>query len=145
MNMVLGINGENLIKHWEELRLVVYPDGSGVPTGGWGHTGGGIKIGQKLSVDTAKTWFAMDTHEAITAINKLVTVPLTQNQFDALVSFVYNVGIEAFKSSTLLRLLNQKNYAGVPIQLVRWNHDNGKVVAGLTNRRNAEVILWKTK
>jgi lysozyme len=71
-----------------------------------------------------------------------VNVKLTQNQFDALVSFVFNVGANAFINSTLLKVLDQGFYNAVPVQLMRWNKDNGKVVKGLTNRRNAEVELW---
>jgi lysozyme len=69
---------------------------------------------------------------------------LNQNQFDALVSFAFNVGDGAFRSSTLLRLLNQGQYDQVPAQLRRWNMDNGHVVQGLINRRNKEIALWNT-
>ena len=76
------------------------------------------------------------------AVNKEVKVPLTQNQFDALTSFAFNVGITNFWESTLLRLLNKGEYEKVPDQLKRWNKAGGKVVAGLINRRDKEIALW---
>jgi lysozyme len=69
---------------------------------------------------------------------------LTQNQFDALVSFAFNVGVAAFLESTLLRLLNGKAYDMVPDQLKRWSRDNGHIVPGLTHRRQKEIDLWRT-
>jgi lysozyme len=77
-------------------------------------------------------------------VNESVTVPLNQNQFDALVSFSFNVGDNAFRGSTLLKLLNQGQYDQVPAQLRRWVRDNGHVVQGLINRREKEIVLWNT-
>lgn len=144
-NFKLGKNGELLIKHWEELKLAVYPDQGGLPTGGWGHMDKKLKIGTKVSLVTAQAWFSGDTAEAVDAINKLVKVPLTQNQFDALVAFAYNVGVQAFTGSTLLRILNAGGYTLVPYQLKRWDKVDGKVSAGLDNRRAAEIVLWNSK
>ena len=76
------------------------------------------------------------------AVNDLVVVPLNQNQFDALVSFVYNVGINAFKNSTLLRELNMGRYEKAADQFARWNKAGGRVVQGLVNRRRAERSLF---
>ena len=71
-----------------------------------------------------------------------VQVPLTQGQYDALVSFAYNLGLAALKSSTLLRLLNARNYAGAAAQFPRWNRAGGKVLPGLTRRREAERVMF---
>jgi lysozyme len=73
-----------------------------------------------------------------------VRVPLTQNQYDALVSLVFNIGAGAFRGSTLLRLLNNSNYAAVPDQMRRWIHVNGKISNGLKKRREEEVKQWLT-
>lgn len=78
------------------------------------------------------------------AVEDFVNVQLNQNQFDALVIFCFNVGIEAFKKSTLLKILNEGDYAGVPAQLRRWNKSGGVEVQGLNNRRQAEINLWNT-
>jgi lysozyme len=83
-----------------------------------------------------------DLEGAERTVNEAVTVPLNQNQFDALVSFTFNVGNGAFRGSTLLKLLNQRQYDQVPTQLRRWVMDNGHVVQGLVNRREKEIALW---
>ena len=75
-------------------------------------------------------------------VNNLVTVGLNQNQFDAMVSWVYNLGGGNLKASTLLKVLNAGDYAGVPAQMLRWNKAGGKVLEGLTRRRQAEPELW---
>ena len=74
----------------------------------------------------------------------MVKVPLNQNQFDALVSFVFNVGNNAFRDSTLVKVLNAGHFDQVPTQLRRWIRDNGKIVKGLINRREKEIALWNT-
>ena len=76
------------------------------------------------------------------AVNQRVTVDLEQNQYDALVSFSFNVGVGAFRDSTLLRLLNEGQYGEVPAQLLRWVKAGGKTVQGLVNRRENEIKLW---
>ena len=79
------------------------------------------------------------------AINKLVEVPLEQNQFDALVSWTFNLGSTNLKNSTLLKVLNDKDYEGVPAQIKRWNKAGGKVLQGLVRRREAEALLFQGK
>ena len=85
---------------------------------------------------------SQDVNPAENTVNTNVKVPLNQNQFDALVSFTFNVGGGAFKGSTLLKVLNQKQYTQVPTQLLRWTRAGGKVVQGLLNRRQNEIKLW---
>ncbi len=158
MAMHVGQRGKNLFKEWEGLVTHEYLDSGGAPTIGIGHlltrserTSGKITIsGQGVDYRNGFTeqqcWALLDQDlsgsEAV--VNEAVTVPLNQNQFDALVSFVFNVGDGAFRSSTLLRLLNQGQYDQVPSQLKRWNMDNGHVVQGLVNRRAKEIALWNT-
>lgn len=78
------------------------------------------------------------------AVTRLVTVPLSDNQFSALVCFAFNVGTANLESSELLFLLNRRWYDQVPVQLIRWNHANGEVLGGLSRRRAAEAKLWKS-
>ena len=86
-----------------------------------------------------------DLEKFCEAVDGIINVDLSQNQFDALVIFCYNIGIGAFKESTLVKLLNQGDYDKVPEQLLRWNKVNGIQQNGLTNRRKAEIKLWNTK
>lgn len=133
------------IKKAEGLRLKAYLDTGGVWTIGYGHTGPEVVEGLTITLDGAERLLREDLRTAEGHVNKLVKVALTQNQFDALVSFVYNIGGGAFKESTMLRLLNAGDYEGAANQFPRWNKDNGKVVAGLTNRRREERELFLRK
>lgn len=139
------------IKASEGLRLEAYPDpGSkdGKPvTIGYGTTridGKPIKLGTKITKAQAEQYLRADLEKFADGVAALIKVKLNANQFGALVSFAYNVGLEAFKNSTLLRLLNAGDYKSVPDQLRRWNKNDGKVMKGLTNRREAEIVLWNT-
>ena len=140
--MKTSSNGVKHIKKLEHLELVAYYDSGGVLTNGYGHTGDDVFEGQNIVEAQADMWLRADLREAETCISTKVKVTLEQHQFDALVSFIFNVGCDAFRKSTLLKLLNQGNYDDVPAQMSRWNKDNGKVVRGLTNRRNKEIFLW---
>ena len=137
----------NKIKQWEGMKLMPYQDGAGVWTDGYGNTHN-VVPSKKISQAKADADLVRNLREAEGAVERLVKVPLTDNQFGALVSFVFNVGVEAFRTSTLLRLLNAGNYNAVPLQLARWNKITvkGRKVPseGLTNRRAAEVGLWAT-
>lgn len=130
------------IKTAEGLRLTAYKDGGGVWTIGYGHTGADVREGLTISLPEAERILTHDLRVAEGHVNSAVQVKLTQNQFDALVSFVYNVGGGAFKTSTLLKLLNTGDYEGAANQLLRWNKDNGKTIQGLTNRRHEERELF---
>lgn len=138
----------DLIKEFESCRLKAYMDGGGVWTIGWGTTvyptGVKVRRGDVTIQVKADEYFMHDVAVKSVAVDKLTAgVRLTQSQYDALVSFSYNVGSAALKSSTLLRLL-RVNPADPAIrtQFMRWNKDNGKVVAGLTRRRKAEADLY---
>lgn len=122
--------------------LKAYRDGGGVLTIGYGHTGPDVVPGQRITSAQADALLAKDIVRFEQNINRMVRVPLSQFQFDALVSFSYNCGNEALNCSTLLRKLNAGDYAGAAAEFVHWNHDNGRVVAGLTNRRNDESRLF---
>lgn len=142
-NKVLSLSdmGELFIKQWEKLELEAYPDTGGVWTIGWGTTKN-VKQGMKITREKAQEFFKRDIEVFEKAVRKYINVPLLEHQFDMLVSFSYNVGEEALRVSTLRRLLNMGKYEEVPGQLKRWIYDNGKVVNGLVNRRNAEAKVW---
>lgn len=133
---------KDVVREFEGLRLEAYLDTGGVWTIGYGHTGEEVRRGLTIDLAQAETWLTEDLREAEGYVSKLVKVRLTQNQFDALVSFVYNIGGTAFSKSTLLKKLNAGDYEGAANQLLRWNKDNGKVVRGLTNRRKKERGLF---
>lgn len=136
--------GLELLQDLEGTRYIGYLDSGGVPTNGVGHTGDDVYVGQKVDQSQVLKWLAEDVQEAEDAVNTLVKVPLTQNQFDALVSLVFNIGAEAFSDSTLLRKLNAGDYAGAAKQFIRWNKDNGKTISGLTKRRILEQSVFLT-
>jgi Phage-related lysozyme (muraminidase) len=157
--------GLHIIQSIESLRLQPYLDGGGVATIGWGHaiySDGkqlkgipGLVAARALypngwTKEQADQQLAEDCLTAEKIVNENVTVPLNNNQFSALVSFVFNVGGAQFagdpkrgkKPSTLLTLLNQGNYAGAAEQFSKWIYDNGKVQGGLVRRRTEEKELF---
>ena len=154
--MQMSQHGIGLLTQWEGCELKVYNDAAGLPTIGVGHLltkselmSGKINIGgvmvkyaDGITQQQAEQLLAQDLGPTEAAVNGGVKVPLSQNQFDALTSFTFNVGVGAFTGSTLLRLLNQGQYAQVPEQLMRWTRAGGRVVQGLVNRRQNEVKLW---
>lgn len=136
--------GIALIREFEGLRLEAYPDPAtgGEPyTIGIGHTGG-VDPGDTCTEEQAEEWLRDDCTAAEQAIDELVEAELSQNQRDALISLIYNIGAGNFKASTLLKLINAGNLEAAGKQFVRWNKAAGKVMAGLTRRREAEAALW---
>ena len=143
--MQISQNGVAVLKYFESCHLEAYPDPGtgGAPwTIGWGHTGPEVKPGLKWSQDMADRTLMKDLHKFETAVSAVVRVPMTQGQFDALVCLTYNIGIGAFQNSTLLKLLNARNYDGAAEQFKRWNKAAGKTLRGLTRRRAAEQCLF---
>lgn len=139
--MRIGTPGLQLLESFEKCRLEAYQDGGGVWTIGWGHTRG-VKAGDTCNQAQADSWLMSDLTEAETAIDAAVKYPLNQNQFDALVCLVYNIGVEAFQKSTLLKYLNLNKMQMADSEFLKWNHDNGVVVLGLVRRRRAERALF---
>ncbi len=139
--MKQSAHGKSFVHDFESCELKAYLDGGGVPTIGWGHIKG-VKMGDTCTLAQANAWYDEDVTGTEEAVNRLVKVPLNQNQFDALVSFTFNCGANALEHSTLLAKLNAGNYDGARDEFLRWNKDNGKVVAGLTRRRAAEANLF---
>ena len=142
--MKISDSGLTLIKAHEGLRLKAYPDpgtGGDPWTIGFGHTKG-VKPGDEIDDETATQFLRDDVAWVEDCVNENVSVDLTQNQFDALCSFVFNVGCGAFKGSTLCRLLNAGNYEGARTQFARWDKAAGNVLPGLTRRRREEAELF---
>lgn len=133
--------GVNLIKSFEGLRLNSYQDSVGVWTIGFGTTRG-IKAGMTISADQAERMLQNDIARFEPQIEHLVNVELSQSQWDALMSFTYNLGAANLESSTLLKRLNAGNYAGAAEQFPRWNKAGGQVLSGLTKRRAAERAMF---
>lgn len=144
-------NGIALLKAHEGLRLEAYPDagyGWSRATIGYGHTSQAgppaVTKGMKITAVGAEEILRSDLVAFENAVRSAVHVPLNQNQFDALVSFTFNLGPGNLKTSTLLKKLNAGDYAGAADQFPRWNKSNGKVLAGLTKRRAAERQMFLT-
>lgn len=136
--------GLNLIKSFEGLRLISYQCSAGVWTIGYGHTKT-AKRGACITHEQAEKLFLEDVAEFEEAVRMLVKVPLNQNQFDALVSFAFNVGAGAFKNSQLLVSLNQGHYSVAAKQLMRWVHAGKVKIPGLVRRREREYNLFMGK
>ena len=141
---IIPDSARQLIKEFEGLRLVAYPDAGGLLTIGYGHAIN-VKPNQTITLEQANAYVNEDMQEAAKAIDSLVTVSLTDNEYAALIDFVFNMGYRNFKNSTLLRLLNKGMYDQIPQQLMRWNMVNGLEYGGLTRRRKAEAELWKSR
>jgi lysozyme len=133
--------GIEFIKAHEGLRLDAYLCPAGVPTIGYGHTYN-VKIGDRITAEQAEMLLIGDLIVAETEVNRY-GLHLTQNQFDALVSFVFNVGAGNFRNSTLLkRLKANPNDPDIANQFKRWVYSDGKVLPGLVRRRNEEAKLY---
>ncbi|MGI4814012.1 MAG: lysozyme [Janthinobacterium lividum] len=139
--MVHSTNALNIIMQFEGLSLSTYKDANGIPTIGYGHTSH-VEMGMTISKSQALLYLNADVMSSDVIINKMVTVPLTQNQFDALVSFVYNLGPIHFSSSTTLKDLNQRNYQAAADAMLMWVQPGSANTKGLTIRRNAERELF---
>ena len=143
----------------EGSRSKMYKDSAGYPTIGVGHlltraerNSGKIYLGvmflrwrKGLSDKQITSLLDQDLDRFESAVNRHVRIELIQHQFDALVSFAFNVGTGAFKRSTLLKRVNARKFADVPAQFRRWNRAGGKVSRGLKNRREREIRLWLRK
>ena len=139
--MKISADGLEFIKEAEGLRLDAYQCSAGVWTIGFGHTKG-VKKGDTCSKEQAERWLLEDLEDVYKDIRSFVYVPLTQGQFDALCSFVFNLGGHALKDSTLCRLLNEKKYGEAVKQFSRWVYADGQKLAGLVKRRAGEAEMF---
>lgn len=134
--------GFALTKGFEGLRLEAYRDVAGVWTIGYGHTGSGVTAGLVWTQEQAEAALAADLGWAVMCVNQHVSADLTQNQFDALVDFCFNVGPGAWLNSTLLRQVNLGNFERAAAQFLLWVKAGGQKVEGLVRRRQAERELF---
>lgn len=148
--MIISNNCVSIVKKYEGFRSKPYKCPAGIPTIGYGST---FYINsEKVSMydsEISET-FASELLETVLndfakKVDNIIKVSLNQNQFDALVSFTYNIGIGAFTKSTLLKKLNNVDFQGASNEFIRWNKANGKVLKGLTNRRLDEQKLFENK
>ena len=145
--MKTGEAGLNLIKSFESLYLDAYLDPIGIPTIGYGTIridGQPVQMGTTITEDQANYYLQTEVEGFEKVINQHVTVELTQNQFDALICFTYNLGSGNLLKSTLLKKLNQGDYHGAAAEFEKWNMAGGHPLAGLTRRRLAERDLFLT-
>ena len=135
--------GIELIKEFEGCRQVAYQDSVGVWTIGYGHTKD-VYEGQLVIKKTCETMLAEDLEEFENYVESYVKVELSQNQFDALVAWTFNLGPGNLSESTMLKKLNEGDYDAVPDEMRRWNKAGGEVLNGLVRRRDAEAELFST-
>jgi lysozyme len=145
--------GQALVKSFEQCRLVGYlPTPDDVPTIGWGHTGADVHIGQHITQEQADAMFARDLNDFAYHVDQLLAgCPTTDNQFAAMVSLAYNVGIGSAKrrtgfiSSNVLACHLRRDFEGAANSFKNWTKQNGKVLGGLVRRRNAERDLYRSR
>jgi lysozyme len=142
----LSSNGEGLIKSFESCKLQAYQDEHGVWTVGWGHTAG-VGEGMTCTQAQADAWFEEDIRSTVSLVDDSLTTNVNQNQFDALVSFTFNEGIGRERSSTLLKLVNARDFAGAAAEFPKWDKVtiDGVLTSspGLLRRRMAEQATFE--
>jgi lysozyme len=134
-------NGLSLTEGFEGCKLTAYLDSKGVPTIGYGHTAG-VHLGMTCTPAQAESWLQQDIAWAADRVNADVLVPLTQNEFDALIDWVFNCGVGNFEHSTLLKLINKDDLTSAANEFAKWDEAGGVVIAGLLRRRMAEEAEW---
>lgn len=157
--MKISSRGLGLLTQWEGFKTYIYKDTAGYNTIGVGHLltkqeeslgyivlpDRKIFLNKELSKKDVIDLLQNDLPKYESTVSAVITVPLNQDQFDALVSFCFNIGITAFKNSTLVKVLNSKKYDLVKTELKKWTKSGGKVTQGLINRRANEIKLWEGK
>ena len=139
--------GMELIKQFESFQSQIYICPAGYPTIGYGHM---VKAQERerftvgITESDASALLQVDVAVAEYAVLRLITVPLTDGQFDALVSFTFNLGVGALQRSTLRRKINREEHADVPAEFMKWVWAGGKKLNGLVRRRQAEILLYNT-
>ena len=142
--MKISQEGLSLIKKFEGCRMEAYYGSGGVLTIGYGHTGG-VKESDTITQEEAEKLLRADVFKFEEYVEDNVMVELDQSQFDALVAWTFNLGPGNLRESTMLKKLNDADYASVPSEMKRWNKAGGKTLDGLIRRRNAEALLFQSK
>lgn len=139
--MKINAKGKALIKRFEGCVLHVYADAVGLPTVGYGHMSRNLNLGDTITQEEADGLLEQDLARFEEGVTKLLTRPVTSNEFSALVSFAFNVGLGALAKSTLLKKVNNR-MVGAEQEFLKWTRAGGKVLAGLVRRRQAEMELF---
>lgn len=140
--MKINDKGLLLIKYFEGLRLSVYLDAVGLPTVGYGHMDKSMKVGDKITQQKADELLLEDLSWFESGVDSMLKNEISSNQFSALVCFAYNIGLGNLKSSTLLKCVNSGQFDKAADEFLKWNKAGGKVLSGLTKRRQAERDLF---
>lgn len=143
-NLTYSEAGLALTKSFEGLALAAYADQRGVWTIGYGHTGPGVHEGLQIIAEEAEVFLESDLTGAVAGVNRLVIRQVVQNQFDALVDFAFNLGCASLARSTLLRCVNEGDFAAAAQEFLLWDHVGGRVVPGLVRRRRAEMEMFQS-
>jgi len=141
--MKISQKGLAVIKQFEGLRLTAYKCPAGVLTIGYGSTGAHVKPGMTITAQEAERLLLDDLARFEVGVQEVIKQPFTQGQFDALVSFSFNVGLGALRESTLAAKLKAGDVTGAANEFARWNKAGGKILAGLVKRRKAEKLLFE--
>jgi lysozyme len=144
ISMIATENAYSLIKNFEGLGKMAYKCPAGRWTIGYGHTGADVTEGMTITEEEADAFLRADVTKCVAALNELIIQPINQNQFDSLVSWVYNLGGTNLRNSTMLKEINQGHYLKAALEMERWNKVNEQPLAGLIRRRQAEVRLYLT-
>lgn len=139
---VINDEGIELIKHFEGFSPDRYICAAGMPTIGYGHTGAGVQLGT-ITEQQGEELLRSDLRQAERAVLRLINVPLTDNQYAALVSFVFNLGAGALQRSTLRSKLNRGEYEAAALEFHKWVYAGGRKLKGLVRRRAAEAELFE--
>ena len=140
---MIKVTGQDIVKFYEGCGLEAYLCPAGIPTIGYGRTKN-VKLGDRCTQQQAEVWLEDDFFKAKTEVQAVVKVPLTQNQLDALASFVFNLGVRKLTQSTLLKKLNAGDYKDAAAEFDKWVYANGKKLNGLIKRRAAERKLFES-
>ena len=149
MEVMINDEALDLIREFEGCKLTTYYDVAGVPTIGYGHTGPAVR-NKRITQEEAEDLLAADVNRTASGVLRYTSVPLTMNQLGALTSWAYNVGLGAYRNSTLRKVLNKGRYDQVPTEMMRWTKARDPrtgvlvTINGLVRRRNAEAKLWST-
>lgn len=139
---VVGVAGYSMIQEHEGLRTSAYLDPVGIPTICYGHTGPEVRLGLKYTVAQCDDILKQDIAKHRAGLSKCVRVPLNQNQWDGLTSFAFNVGVSRACGSTLVKKVNQQDFAGAAAEFPKWKYAGGRVLPGLVRRRADEAELF---
>jgi lysozyme len=138
----IGPSGLELIKSFEGWRDTAYLCPANVLTIGYGSTGPHVKAGMKITKERGTALLRADLARFEAAVTKTITVEVTQNQYDAMVSLAFNIGVAGFANSSVARRCNARDFKGAQASFALWNKGGGKVLAGLVRRRAAEAALF---